>query len=101
MLFLQAANRDPERFECPAEVHVDRANAREHVAFGRGIHSCPGGPLVRADAKITLERLLSRFPEFHVSEAHHGRPGDRHYDYTASWILRGLSALHLELASAL
>jgi cytochrome P450 len=100
MLFLQAANRDPERFECPAEFHADRANAREHVAFGRGIHSCPGGPLVRADAKITLERLLSRFPEFHVSEAHHGQPGDRHYDYTASWILRGLSALHLELGSA-
>jgi cytochrome P450 len=100
MLFLQAANRDPERFECPAEFHVDRTNAREHVAFGRGIHSCPGGPLVRADAKVTLERLLSRFQEFHISAAHHGQPGDRHYDYTASWILRGLSALHLELTPA-
>jgi cytochrome P450 len=100
MLLVQAANRDPDRFECPAEFHIDRGNAREHVAFGRGIHSCPGGPLVRADAKITVERMLARFDEFHISEAHHGPPGHRHYDYTASWILRGLSALHLELTAA-
>jgi cytochrome P450 len=100
MLFMQAANRDPDRFECPAEFHIDRQNAREHVAFGRGIHSCPGGPLVRADAKITLERLLSRFDELRISEVHHGPPGDRRYDYTQSWILRGFSALHLELTSA-
>lgn len=100
MLLVQAANRDEGRFECPAEFHLDRPNAREHVAFGRGIHSCPGGPLVRADARITLERLLSRFGELRISEAHHGPPGDRHYEYTPSWILRGLSALHLELAPA-
>jgi len=100
MLLMQAANRDPARFECPADFHIDRQNAREHVAFGRGIHSCPGGPLVRADAKITVERLLSRFGEFRISDVHHGSPGDRHYDYTQSWILRGLSALHLELTSA-
>ena len=99
MLLLQAANRDPERFECPAQFHIDRQNAREHVAFGRGIHSCPGGPLVRTDAKTTLERMLSRFEEFRISELHHGPPDDRRYDYTQSWILRGFSALHLELTS--
>ena len=100
MLLMQAANRDPERFGCPAEFQIDRANAREHVAFGRGIHSCPGGPLVRADAKVTLERLLSRFAEFRISDAHHGPPEDRHYEYTPSWILRGLTALHLKLTPA-
>lgn len=100
MLLMQAANRDPEQFGCPAQLQIDRPNAREHVAFGRGIHSCPGGPLVRADAKVTLERLLGRFSEFRISEVHHGPPGDRHYDYTPSWILRGHTALHLELTSA-
>jgi cytochrome P450 len=100
MLLVQAANRDPDRFESPARFDIARQNAREHVAFGRGIHSCPGGPLVRADAKITLERLLSRFREFRIAPVHHGPPGDRHYDYTPSWILRGLSALHLELTQA-
>ena len=100
MLFLQAANRDPERFECPAQFQIDRPNAREQVAFGHGIHSCPGGPLVRADAKVTLERLLSRFAEFRISEVHHGPPDERRYDYTPSWILRGLTELHLELMPA-
>lgn len=100
MLLVQAANRDPERFEFPAEFHIDRPHARDHVAFGRGIHSCPGGPLVRADARITLERLLSRFEGLCISEAHHGPAHDRHYDYTPSWILRGLSALNLELTLA-
>ena len=42
MLLNGAANRDPARFECPAEFRVDRANTMDHVAFGRGHHSCPG-----------------------------------------------------------
>jgi cytochrome P450 len=100
MLLVQAANRDPERFACPAQFQIDRQNAREHVAFGRGIHSCPGGPLVRADARITLDLMLTRFQQFRISEVHHGPPADRHYDYTPSWILRGLRALHLELETA-
>ena len=44
MLLNGAANRDPRRFECPAEFRVDRPNSKEHLAFGRGAHSCPGGP---------------------------------------------------------
>src|SRR4051794_29650482 len=34
MLLNGAANRDPRRFECPAEFHADRENAQSHVAFG-------------------------------------------------------------------
>ena len=45
MLLNGAANRDPRRFECPAEFRVDRPNAKEHIAFGRGAHSCPGRPV--------------------------------------------------------
>ncbi len=40
-----AANRDPRKFECPAEFEVERANARQHLAFGHGPHTCPGAPL--------------------------------------------------------
>jgi cytochrome P450 len=96
VLLLPAADRDPEHFECPAEFRADRDNAREHVAFGRGIHSCPGAPLVRADSRITLEHMLDRMGEIRIAEAEHGPPDARHYDYTNSWILRGLDALHLE-----
>ena len=100
MLLVQAANRDPGHFDDPARFDQERPNVREHVAFGRGVHSCPGGPLVRADAKITLERLLDRFREISISAAHHGSASERRYDYTPSWILRGLDALHLDLRPA-
>jgi cytochrome P450 len=96
MLLLGAADRDGRRFECPAEFDMDRANVREHIAFGRGIHSCPGAPLVRADGRITLERMLDRLADIRVSEAEHGPPEARRYDYTPTYILRGLEALHLE-----
>jgi cytochrome P450 len=96
VVLLPATDRDPNRFACPAEFHADRDNAREHIAFGRGAHSCPGAPLVRADARVTLEHMLDRVDNIHISEAEHGPPGARRYDYTNSWILRGVDALHLE-----
>jgi cytochrome P450 len=55
MLLNGAANRDPRRFECPAEFRIDRPNVREHIAFGRGSHSCPGGPLARAEGRVSIE----------------------------------------------
>ena len=61
-----------ERFECPAEFRVDRPNAREHIAFGRGVHSCPGGPLARAEGRISFERILDRMRDIRLSEEHHG-----------------------------
>ena len=48
MLCLGAANRDPRKFENPHEFRPDRKNVREHIAFGRGIHTCAGAPLARA-----------------------------------------------------
>jgi cytochrome P450 len=96
VLLLGAADRDACRFECPAEFHPDRANAREHVAFGRGPHSCPGGPLVRAEARITLERVLDRMSDIRISESHHGPPDARRFDFTPSYIIQGVDALHLE-----
>ena len=51
MVMPGAANRDPRRFDNPNDIRLDRPNQLEHVAFGRGIHACPGGPLARAEAK--------------------------------------------------
>ncbi len=96
MLLNGAANRDERRFECPAEFHVDRANAQSHVAFGRGAHSCPGGPLARAEGRISIERLLDRTRNIRLSEEHHGPADDRHFSYEPTWILRGLTSLHIE-----
>jgi cytochrome P450 len=96
MLLNGAANRDPRHFECPAEFQGDRSNARTHIAFGRGVHSCPGGPLARAEGRVSIERILDRTRNIRLSEEHHGLPGDRSFRYEPTWILRGLSNLHLE-----
>ena len=96
MLVNAAVNRDPRQFEDPASFQVDRPNARTHVAFGRGIHSCPGSPLARAEARISLERLLDRTSDIRIDEEHHGPPDARRYDYVPTFILRGLTRLHIE-----
>jgi cytochrome P450 len=98
MLLNGAANRDPGRFECPAEFRVNRPNASAHIAFGRGVHSCPGGPLARAEARVSLERILDRMGDIRLSDEHHGPPGARRFSYEPTWILRGLTRLHLEFA---
>ena len=91
-----AANRDPRRFSDPDAFDPERKNARQHLAFGRGIHSCPGAPLARAETRVGLERLLDRTTDIRISEAHHGPPGSRRYQYIPTYILRGLTELHLE-----
>jgi len=100
MLLNGAANRDPRRFECPAEFRLDRPNVKEHIAFGRGVHSCPGGPLARAEGRISLERILDRMHDIRLAEEHHGPADDRRFVYEPTWVLRGLRELHLEFTPA-
>lgn len=99
MLLPGAANRDPAHFDCPAELRVDRPNARQNVAFARGVHSCPGGPLARIEGRVTIERILDRMSDIRISEAHHGPPDARRFDYVPLYILRGLEALHIEFGA--
>ena len=100
MLVNAAANRDPRNFEDPSTFQIDRPNARTHLSFGRGVHTCPGAPLARAEAKVSLERLLDRTADIRISEEHHGPPEDRRYRYVPTFILRGLTKLHLEFTPA-
>jgi cytochrome P450 len=79
---------------------VDRTNARHHLAFGFGIHTCPGAPLARAEARVSIERLLDRMADIRISEAEHGPPAARRYDYEPTYILRGLRRLDLEFTPA-
>lgn len=100
MVLNGAANRDPRRFEDPDTFDPARKNARQHLAFGRGIHSCPGAPLARAETKVALERLLDRTTDIRISEAKHGSADNRNYRYIPTFILRGLIDLHLEFDKA-
>ncbi|MCU1387210.1 MAG: cytochrome [Ilumatobacteraceae bacterium] len=97
MLLMAAANRDPRRFEDPATFDVNRANARQHISFGRGPHTCPGAPLARAEARVSIERLLDQTSAIRISDSEHGPAGSRRFSYVPTFILRGLTRLHLEL----
>jgi cytochrome P450 len=79
---------------------VDRANARQHVAFGHGIHTCAGAPLARAEARVTLERFLDRASDIRISESEHGPAGARRYDYIPTYFLQGLTSLHLDFSKS-
>ena len=95
-VLLPAANRDPRRFEDPNRFVVDRPNARHHIGFGQGVHTCAGAPLARAEARVALERILDRMADIRISEQHHGPVGNRRYEYEPTFVLRGLSNLHVE-----
>lgn len=59
VLWFQAANRDPEVFEKPQEVQINRF-PNDHMGFGWGIHACMGSHLARAEVKTFLEKVLER-----------------------------------------
>jgi len=99
MLVNAAANRDPRRFSDPEVFDAERPNARHHVAFGRGIHTCPGAPLARAEARVAIERLLARTGEIRISERAHGPAGNREFRYIPTFILRGLTHLVVEFTA--
>ncbi len=57
----QTANHDPEVFADPDRLDVDR-DARRHVAFGVGRHTCLGRDLARMELQIAFDGLFGRFP---------------------------------------
>jgi cytochrome P450 len=62
-----AANRDPEVFDRPEEVLIDRTDNR-HFAFGLGIHRCLGSTLARMELRVALQTFLRAFPDFSLVE---------------------------------
>ncbi|MEZ0340584.1 cytochrome P450 [Mycobacterium sp. pV006] len=100
MLCLGAANRDPRKFDDPHEFRPDRKNVREHIAFGRGIHTCAGAPLARVEGQITVRRWLDRTSEIRLDETTHGPAGAHRFAYDPTFLLRGLSELQIEFTPA-
>jgi cytochrome P450 len=66
LLVWASANRDERRWDDPDRLDVTREPVR-HAAFGDGIHHCLGAPLARLEARIALEELFARIPEYAVS----------------------------------
>ncbi|HEY8386547.1 MAG TPA: cytochrome P450 [Porticoccaceae bacterium] len=95
---LAAANRDPRRWgEDANEFKLKRPRIREHIAFGRGSHTCAGAPLARAEVATILNSFFDQTSDILISEEKHGKPGARQYRFEPSFIIRGLENLYLEL----
>ncbi|MEV7384346.1 cytochrome P450 [Streptomyces lydicus] len=65
LLAFGAANRDPEVFEEPDKIMIDRKRNR-HLTFGSGEHRCLGSNLARLELRITLEEWLRVMPDFRL-----------------------------------
>jgi cytochrome P450 len=63
---IAAANRDPAKFADPDRFHISRPELRHHLGFAAGSHHCLGSHLAKLEARIALERLLCRLPDFRV-----------------------------------
>jgi cytochrome P450 len=63
---LGAANRDPEVYDDPDTLRLDRTGP-SHVSFGGGIHYCVGAPLARLEAATAFPTLLARFPRLELT----------------------------------
>ena len=100
LLAMSGANRDPRRWDDPAAFQLDRPKIREHLAFGRGKHVCAGAPLARVEVRVMLEKFLAQTANIDLDETRHGPRGSRTLDFDPSFIIRGLSELHVKLAPA-
>ncbi|MEQ8716797.1 MAG: cytochrome P450 [Acidimicrobiales bacterium] len=58
MLRYGSANRDEGHYDAPAHLDPVRANPRDHLAFGGGLHFCIGAALARSEMQIAFARLL-------------------------------------------
>jgi cytochrome P450 len=65
-LILSVANRDPQAFEDPDRLRLDRGLVR-HVGFGLGTHFCLGAPLAKLEAGIAIPAIVKRFPALQLA----------------------------------
>jgi cytochrome P450 len=63
---METANRDPEIFEDPDRLDVDRETSRRHIAFGSGPHQCLGQNLARLELQLAYPALFRRFPRLRL-----------------------------------
>jgi cytochrome P450 len=89
MLRYHAANRDRALFDDPNDIHIDRKNADDHIAFGQGIHFCPGAMLARKEMNVAFAALLSRLDNIRLVEE------KSDLSYWPNIVLRGLKELHI------
>jgi cytochrome P450 len=99
VISLAGADRDPARWEDPDTFKLGRPKIKEHLAFGRGAHTCIGNPLARAEVRVLFDRFFEHTAGMTISQAEHGPATERRFDYEPSYIVRGLTQLHVQLTA--
>src|SRR3954452_4072627 len=61
-LAYQGGSRDPDVFDAPEDLRLDRRSERPHLGFGQGVHACLGAPLARLLPRVELRVLHERLP---------------------------------------
>jgi cytochrome P450 len=84
-----SANRDEEHFPDAGTFDVARANAKSHLAFGAGIHTCIGSQLARKEMVTAFPIILDRLKNMKLAA------GKNTFRYTPNILLRGVLELHI------
>ena len=85
---VNAANRDPRRFDDPQGLDIARQPNR-HLTFGFGLHFCLGAPLARLEAQLCFAGLIRRFGKIERAAGE--------TEWIDSLAMRGLSRLPVQL----
>lgn len=89
LLVMGSGNRDQALFEEGETFDIERANAKQHLSFGFGIHYCLGSPLAQLEFKIVLEELTQRLPSL-------GLVADQEYTFAENMSFRAPLSLWVE-----
>ncbi|MFZ2239495.1 MAG: cytochrome P450 [Gordonia amarae] len=90
VMWYASGNRDERIFDRPDDLVIDRANARNHISFGFGVHRCMGNRLAELQLRILWEELVARFENIEVV----GEP-----EYVQSNFVRGISKMMVRLTA--
>jgi len=91
-VMLSAANRDPEAYEDPDRLILQRDGV-PHLSFGFGMHICLGFPLARLEGQIALPAVLERWPRIELAVP------DSRLEWLNSMVFRGMTRMPLRVSS--
>jgi len=90
LMSLVSANRDEALFDQGETFQASRPNARQHIAFGKGIHFCLGAQLAKLELTVLLEQALALFPNM-------GLVPDQEIDWPYNMGFRGPGSVWVDL----